>query len=765
MSAQPAKPPLQLLDASGKDVTPRSLVNPAKKRTLDDIRRSDQVVKDRLGFGKEMSWGEQMKGVGASMLPGRIDKDMSMGPEGTMAGHTHIGRTMSAMSFGGKSQFLDHKGFGKDLDREESEHDMRSARQSSAFADKKQSQQKKTAVVELSDAELNAQVSIVLEETETIWMLDIPGTYVDQDSDEAVQVIKDNEIFEQQLARKEALPDGFPSRCAQTLHFAEKTKGVQTNTLVSVETGSQASEVDMFDTRDLVTKEALLSEEKNMDLATKSTSLLLNKSSVEAKLRAASLRALSRLVNKKRNERADSARSSRPPSSSTALSLASEAAAIKEKVRKEPPEVQWANLKKGASILSSLQIMERLVVQPNYRDQQQLFLSSISSSQHAQQDAPNAPDAHPALKTLWKYSSARTVDKVVTCLSLNKKNPDIVAVGYRPPRSQAKGEGLVCVFSVKNPDASERSFVVQSPVSSIDFSKAHPHLLAVGCEDGSIFVFDVHEGNNKPIMDTITVDIAGKHSQPVWDLRWVERESVSGQGRTEYLISVAGDGRVLQWATSKGLESTELMKVKRAVAPPQPSGSATDAATSKTNPLALYSPVLSCAFSPTNSSVYYVGTEDGSVHECSCSYNEQYMGSYVAHTGPVYSLAFSPHDDELFATASEDWSISVWSHGKSTPLARLTHHTQPIRQAVFSPHSPTTLASISSNTLCVWDLGVKDQDPIIALNMAASLSCVAFAKTTNALLTGDENGDVLVTMLDNLPKAATQLSLRQLLTA
>jgi hypothetical protein len=35
---------------------------------------------------------------------------------------------------------------------------------------------------------------------------------------------------------------------------------------------------------------------------------------------------------------------------------------------------------------------------------------------------------------------------------------------------------------------------------------------------------------------------------------------------------------------------------------------------------------------------YLVGTEDGTIHKCSCSYNEQYLDTYRAHTGPVYKV-------------------------------------------------------------------------------------------------------------------------------
>ena len=51
-------------------------------------------------------------------------------------------------------------------------------------------------------------------------------------------------------------------------------------------------------------------------------------------------------------------------------------------------------------------------------------------------------------------------------------------------------------------------------------------------------------------------DMAGKHRDPVWELKWVERERVVGdeQSKNETLVTVSTDGRVTQWMVRKGLE-------------------------------------------------------------------------------------------------------------------------------------------------------------------------------------------------------------------
>lgn len=54
--------------------------------------------------------------------------------------------------------------------------------------------------------------------------------------------------------------------------------------------------------------------------------------------------------------------------------------------------------------------------------------------------------------------------------------------------------GLVSVYSLKNPGHPEFSFSTASGMMCLDFHPEHPALLAVGCYDGHIAIFDVRMG-------------------------------------------------------------------------------------------------------------------------------------------------------------------------------------------------------------------------------------------------------------------------------
>lgn len=163
-----------------------------------------------------------------------------------------------------------------------------------------------------------------------------------------------------------------------------------------------------------------------------------------------------------------------------------------------------------------------------------------------------------------------------------------------------------------------------------------------------------------------------------------------GQDSGEILVSISTDGNVLQWSLKKGLLVSLLMQLKR--------GGAVNIIRDLyllsdhpfhlfTYPL-LYLPYppflqgegwisrqasgLCFDFAPNDSGTYITGTEEGHVHRCSVSYNEQYLESYNPHSGPVYRINFSPWWHDVFLSCSADWNVHLYHLRSTTPL--LTFH-------------------------------------------------------------------------------------------
>ena len=68
----------------------------------------------------------------------------------------------------------------------------------------------------------------------------------------------------------------------------------------------------------------------------------------------------------------------------------------------------------------------------------------------------------------------------------------------------------------------------EEQVMSLDFHPVHNSLLAVGCHDGTVMVFDVRHKANRPIYSSSIK--TGKHTDPVWQVCRRARRHVQTSG-------------------------------------------------------------------------------------------------------------------------------------------------------------------------------------------------------------------------------------------
>ena len=62
----------------------------------------------------------------------------------------------------------------------------------------------------------------------------------------------------------------------------------------------------------------------------------------------------------------------------------------------------------------------------------------------------------------------------------NKLNQDMLATSYGQFDFGSEQNGLIALWTLKNPGYPERLISTKHGVSSVDFSSTHPHLLAAG---------------------------------------------------------------------------------------------------------------------------------------------------------------------------------------------------------------------------------------------------------------------------------------------
>ena len=287
----------------------------------------------------------------------------------------------------------------------------------------------------------------------------------------------------------------------------------------------------------------------------------------------------------------------------------------------------YLEILKSPELQQAFVLIERIISQNNYQRRIALYRGMDQLDQSGNV-IPAEADTEMKLNKLWSFQSPITKALTVTDITWNKVNPDIIAVSYGQVKGKKKlqkdAAGLVCCWNLKNLEHPERVYHTNSSALSVSFSQMSPNLLAVGLFNGVVLIYNVARKEDLVAIDSY--DSAGKHTGPVWNLEWVERERGSEE-RGEVLISISHDGRVIQWTIRKGFEYLDLMKIKRT----SHAKNAKNTAKNEHARISAFSPTLSFDFHPTDGNTYLVGTEEGAIHRCSYSYNEQTLGTIIFH--------------------------------------------------------------------------------------------------------------------------------------
>ena len=282
-------------------------------------------------------------------------------------------------------------------------------------------------------------------------------------------------------------------------------------------------------------------------------------------------------------------------------------------------------------------------------------------------------------------------------------------------------------------------------VTAIAFSKQHPNLLAAGLYDGTVAIFDVRKMDSKPMLES-GHGTGGKHTDPVWQLCWVDQGSEKG----EILVSISSDGRVVKWDMKKGFENQDLMKLKRVTAPSkQAEGKASGGTGGSEGIISRRASGMCIAFNIKDSNYYLAGTEDGHIHRCPCSYSEQHLESFFGHSGPVYKIKMSPFSPNTFLSCSADWTIKMWKEEHDQAIFTFSSTTDYVADICWSPNNSTVFASVTGDgKVDVWDISINTLDPIFSLSTGLRLSTVSFSIASPVLVVGHEGGGVDVYSLE-----------------
>ncbi|NXK78784.1 WDR78 protein, partial [Amazona guildingii] len=611
---------------------------------------------------------------------------------------------------------------------------------------------------ELSEADLDRRVDIYLTETETIWILDLPAVVMSTESEDAERVLERNRVYTD-MCKSKADDDRFVEKAMQTINGATKNKEVQCDRIIMEDKGEMVTSWGFYDTFNTLEIEPVFKTEGSTDNKTEKATETSHKSR----------------TTKKQDHTT--------PVSSTkgsTTSATSESAAIaknQEEEEKEQEECQSEALPIPENLQEGLFFMERILMenifQPKlaaYRQFPILIDPGVTShSSGTERDKKEAKQEKveaftdpsilsalkeettplPTLEWLWSYACDLTNGHSVSSMAWSKVNPDLLAVGYGAFDFKGQKKGLACCWSLKNPMWPERIFQCEYGVTALDFSMASPNLLAVGMYNGSVTIYDVQSCNDAVLLDSS--ESLNKHTGPVWQLRWVEQDrGEAGGGKRERLFCISADGRITEWYIQKRLDCTDLMKIKR-----KESEKKTLPGKKERKSKALISRQaagMCFDFHPKDTNFYLAGTEEGSIYQCSCSSNEQFLKTYRGHKGPVYKVTWNPLSTDMFLSCSADWNIILWHRHSQTPVLTFSSASAFVHDIMWSSKSAFMFAAVNESRVEIWDLRVSILEPVLSrfANPTVKFTSVLFAKNTDCLLVGDSEGEVSVFLLQNL---------------
>lgn len=373
----------------------------------------------------------------------------------------------------------------------------------------------------------------------------------------------------------------------------------------------------------------------------------------------------------------------------------------------------------------ALRVLERMV---NQNAQDEIY----SDFKYWEDPSDEFRDGEGTLLPLWRFADHRARRKQVTALCWNPSHNDLFAVGYGSYDFLKQGMGLINVFTLKNTKHPEYSFSTESGVMCLDFHPQHAALLAVGCYDGTVRVFDVRRKENKHIfMSSIKT---GKHTDPVWQVKWQAEDLAKDMN----FFSISSDGRVANWIMSKNeLKMEPVMMLKLAGSS---SGAEVDEETSLTGLAG------GCCFDFNRKAehLFIVGTEEGKIHKCSKAYSGQYLETYEGHNMAVYSVKWNTYHPRVFLSSSADWTVKMWDHNITKPIMSWDLSCA-VGDVCWAPYSSTVFAAVTSDgKVHIYDLAANKHEQFCEQKVVkrAHLTHVLFNSREPVLLVGDNRGGV-----------------------
>lgn len=419
-------------------------------------------------------------------------------------------------------------------------------------------------------------------------------------------------------------------------------------------------------------------------------------------------------------------------------------------LRKKKQKVDDADERRGKTFdeiaptpefLDAILLTERVLSTLEYSDQQKKFRGLIRID-------PLSLDLIYiyTMKPLWTLECEDTVGRPITSISFNPKNENILAVAHGKFAHAEKFDGIIAVWCTKNPCKPERLYRFKDPVTAVAFSDKNPNWLATGFSNGDVFILDITSYPVKKVAKSMRD--TNPCFEPIWVTDWRAVDANS-----EYVMTTCQDGRINKFTSTKTHDfiCTPMMRISTVEG--KMKGLETAKVCLKVDvPITRYPAALCMKWHPYIDHVYLVGTDEGCIHKCSTHYLNQHMEVYRAHAGPVYGMEFSPFMKTLLVSCGADNAVRLWIEGMDEFIMTLNCPAA-VYGVAFCPINSTVIISISGNVLSIWDLRRKTHIPCAEYSFPNNivLTYIKFSASGDNVFVGDTSGRVHTFHLEDTP--------------
>jgi len=297
------------------------------------------------------------------------------------------------------------------------------------------------------------------------------------------------------------------------------------------------------------------------------------------------------------------------------------------------------------------------------------------------------------------------------------------------------------VWSIQNTNTPEHTLIPpRSPLVTCEFNPKSSTLIAGGCYDGVVCVFDLRvKAERGPVL---TSEIMDSHKEPVFDLKWIQSKN-----STQFMSTSTG-GFLRVWDTKKMNGPVDQLKKDTTLLEEMELSKADSK---------LYNGVLGGVsihydlnFSATK---FMIGTEQGIVITGTRRKNKPIFidKMYFAHVGPVYCVDRNRFIDKYFLSVG-DWTVKIWNEDvTSEPIIATKFNNTYLTDGCWLPSRPSVfLTTKLDGHLDIWNLVQSQKNPVYTLQVSSSsgLQCVR-PHTAGLVATGSMDGIASIIRLND----------------